>query len=174
MADPILGKRSLQKYIEEQNWNEKKLKNDQKTLLRWSKALDGRWANTKETELPKPFYEQVLIEILGYKEGPDKTYTMAYENATKSSAQKPDVILGNFTDKDHDQPQALIEMESPYTPLDAHNKGVEQAFSYQSQYNRPVRWIIASNFRETRIYDRTREHVEIFYIKKLAQNIEDL
>lgn len=174
MADPILGKRSLQKYIEEQNWNEKKLKNDQKTLLRWSKALDGRWANTKETELTKPFYEQVLIEILGYKEGPDKTYTMAYENATKSSAQKPDVILGNFTDKDHDQPQALIEMESPYTPLDAHNKGVEQAFSYQSQYNRPVRWIIASNFRETRIYDRTREHVEIFYIKKLAQNIEDL
>lgn len=174
MADPILGKRTLAKCIKEYNWNEEKLKKDQKIILRWAKALDGEWANTKETELTNPFYEQVLIKILGYKEGPDNSYTMAYENHTKSSAQKPDVILGNFTAQSHDQPQALIEMESPYTPLDAHNQGVEQAFSYQSQYDQPVRWIIASNFRETRIYDRTREHVEIFYIKKLAHDIKEL
>lgn len=174
MSDPILGKRTLDKYLKTINWDDNFLNKSQKVLKRWSTALDGKWANTKETELTSPFYKQVLIDILGYREGPNTKYTIAYENKTRSSAQKPDVILGNFSENDHSQPQALIEFESPYTPLDAHNQGVEQAFSYQSQYNKPVRWIIASNFRETRIYDRTREHVEIFYIKKLASDKNEL
>lgn len=162
MADPILGKRTLDKYISHREWDNNKLKEDQKIFKRWARSLDGEWANTKETELTSNFYDQILVQVLGYKEGPDHRYTMAIENRTKTSAQRPDVVLGNFTETDHDQPRALIEFESPYTPLDSHGKGVEQAFSYQSQYKKPVRWIIASNFRYTRIYDRTREHVEEF------------
>lgn len=174
MADPILGKRTLDKYISHREWDNNKLKEDQKIFKRWARSLDGEWANTKETELTSNFYDQILVQVLGYKEGPDHRYTMAIENRTKTSAQRPDVVLGNFTETDHDQPRALIEFESPYTPLDSHGKGVEQAFSYQSQYKKPVRWIIASNFRYTRIYDRTREHVEEFSIKKLAASKSEI
>ena len=33
MADPILGKRTLAKCIKEYNWNEEKLKKDQKIMI---------------------------------------------------------------------------------------------------------------------------------------------
>lgn len=174
MAEPILGKKVLKEFISKRNWNTKKLLDDQKVFQKWANALNGKWANTKETELTSPFYNQVLLNILDYKEGPSQKYTIGYENSTKSSAQKPDVILGNFSETNHSQPDALIEFESPYTPLDAHNVGVEQAFSYQSQYSKSVRWIIASNFRETRIYDSTREHVEVFKIEELAKNVDEI
>lgn len=174
MAEPILGRKVLKEFISKKKWNEKKLECDQKVFQKWSNALNGKWANVKETELTSPFYDQVLLNILGYTEGPSKEYTIGFENRTKSSAQKPDVILGGFSETNHSQPEALIEFESPYTPLDAHNVGVEQAFSYQSQYSQSVRWIIASNFRETRLYDSTREHVEVFKIEKLAKSMDEI
>lgn len=174
LADPILSKRSLDKYLSNYEWNEEKLEEAQKTFKKWAKQLDGVWANTKETELTSPFYNQVLINILGYKEGPADTYTIGFENRTTTSAKKPDVVLGNFTSTNHSQPDALIEFESPYTPLDAPDQGVDQAFSYQSQYDKPVRWIIASNFREIRIYDSTREHMESFNIKAIANDTYQL
>ena len=170
MSDPILGKRTLDKYLKNYKWDESKLKSAQKTFKRWADALDTDWANTKETELTSPFYDQIMLSILGYTEGPANNYTIGYENRTKTSGQKPDVVLGNFSSSDHSQPLGLIEFESPYTPLDSHNKGVEQAFKYQSQYKNPVRWIIASNFRETRIYDKTRENVECFNVRELAND----
>lgn len=174
MTEPILGKRTLETYLNSYEWDENQLKKDQSILKKWADSLDGKWANKKETELTASFYHQILIEILGYEEGPADSFTIGYENRTKSSAQKPDVVLGDFTADNSEQPVALIEFESPYTSLDAHNKGVEQAFSYQSQYNKPVQWIVASNFRETRIYNQTREHVEIFDIHKLATDMNEL
>ncbi|RWZ62697.1 hypothetical protein EQH89_06255 [Lacticaseibacillus paracasei] len=171
MVESILSPRSLIRAISEIDWDEQKLESERLIFLKWANSLDAAWGKKNETELTNPFYSQILVGVLGYVEGPQSEYTIAYENRTKTTTQKPDVVLGKFDDLNPGtQPTALIEFESPATSLDEKEKGVGQAFRYQSQYVEPVRWIIASNFREIRIYDRTREHVETFDIHALAND----
>lgn len=175
MAESILSKKTLRNELDNFLIDTATIESCQRVFSRWNNKLQTTWANVKETELTSEFYSQILINILGYHPGPDDEYTIAFETKTRSTSQRPDVVIGHFKDKDLDiEPVALIEFESPYTLLDSRNKGVEQAFRYQSQYKTPVKWIIASNFKEIRLYQGTREHVEIFYMETLARSKDDI
>jgi hypothetical protein len=84
-------------------------------------------------------------------------------------AQEPDGSLG-FFGPDGAITRAVIELKDAKTPLDKKQAGrekgytpIEQAYLYATKFDR-CNWIIVSNFREIRLYNksRTQDYVEKF------------
>lgn len=154
----------------------------QKILGNWQESIkNGNYDKTKETRVQSAFLSKFFGIILGYSEmhdSPEEWY-LINEAKTEIDDTKADGALGYFS-KNKNITRAVIELKDANTSLDKkqstrkdYDSPVSQAFSYSSKFDR-CDWIIVSNFKEIRLYnkDRGQGYYESFEILKLDDEKE--
>lgn len=154
----------------------------QKILGNWQESIkNGNYDKTKETRVQSAFLSKFFGIILGYSEmhdSPEEWY-LINEAKTEIDGTKADGALGYFS-KSKNITRAVIELKDANTSLDKkqstrkdYDSPVSQAFSYSSKFDR-CDWIIVSNFKEIRLYnkDRGQGYYESFEILKLDDEKE--
>ncbi len=138
------------------------LENTKKIITGWVKSLkDSDLSKTKEKSVEKSFLIRIFSDALGYIDmgTSDDTFNL-YPDYTIDGLYA-DGALGFFS-KDKKQPLAVIELKDALTSLDKKQTGrekgytpVEQAYQYSTKLD-GCNWIIVSNFREIRIYNKSK------------------
>lgn len=154
----------------------------QNIISKWQEAVrNGNYDRTKEEQVQSTFLTRFFGIILGYNEmhdSPNEWY-LINEAKTEIDGTKADGALGYFS-KNKNITRAVIELKDANTPLDKkqstrkdYDSPVSQAFSYSSKFDR-CDWIIVSNFKEIRLYnkDRGQGYYESFEILKLDDEKE--
>ncbi len=154
----------------------------QNITSKWQEAVrNGNYDRTKEEQVQSTFLTRFFGIILGYNEmhdSPNEWY-LINEAKTEIDGTKADGALGYFS-KNKNITRAVIELKDANTPLDKkqstrkdYDSPVSQAFSYSSKFDR-CDWIIVSNFKEIRLYnkDRGQGYYESFEILKLDDEKE--
>lgn len=138
----------------------------EKIVSNWQKAIkDGNYDKTKETQVQSSFLNLFFNVILGYSEMHDNSdeWFLMNEAKTELDGTKADGALGYFSkDEKNNITRAVIELKDAKTPLDKkqstrkdYDSPISQAFSYSSKFDR-CDWIIVSNFKEIRLYNKER------------------
>jgi hypothetical protein len=153
-----------------------------KNIIGWQTALKDRdLTKTKEKSVQGLFLQKFFGEILGYSlptEG-EGAWNLIQHPTSEVDAQEPDGALGFFTKEDK-VTKAVIELKDAKTSLDKRQSGrekgytpIEQAYLYATKFDR-CNWIIVSNFRDIRLYNksRTQDYVERFDILELHKEAE--
>ncbi len=148
----------------------------------WIKALkDSNLDETKEKSVQGKFLSTFFESILGFTDvttGNDE-WTLIQHPRIENDGMEPDGSLGWFTKKDG-LTKAVIELKDARTLLDKKQTSragkltpVEQAYLYSTKYE-GCDWIIVSNFREIRLYNkhRTQEYYEKFEVMDLKSESE--
>ena len=148
-------------------------------LLRpWLHQLaSGELQRTAETQLQGDFINIVFGQVLGYTtqtSGDGQSWNIRREeNVARHGRRAADAAIGWFETGEEPLIHAVIELKGAGQSLDAGgSRGftpVQQAWDYANQ-SRSCRWIIVSNFRETRLYHRGRTpfDVQVFQLADLA------
>ena len=163
----LFNKRLLQTNLNSFDYpNDFDYEKTQHTISLWQQSVrNGNYDKTKETQVQSKFLTKFFNEILGYNEMQDNPNEWQLDNEVKTEIDKTraDGALGFFT-KDHnnDITRAVIELKDANTPLDKkqssrkdYDSPISQAFSYSSKFDR-CDWIIVSNFKEIRLYNKER------------------
>lgn len=132
----------------------------------WQSAIrQGNYDKTKETQLQVGFLDAFFYGVLGYsriQDGNDE-WNLINEAKTEFDETRADGALGYFyKDTAQNITRAVIELKDAKTNLDnkqSARKGnytpIEQAFGYVTKNDR-CDWIIVSNFKEIRLYNKER------------------
>lgn len=159
-----------------------KMENIKKFLEGWQKALkDSDLEKTKEKSVQGKFLNVFFEEILGYCDMTkgDEEWSLIQHPRIENDNKEPDGSLGWFT-KDKKVTRAVIELKDARTQLDKkQHRGsekltpIEQAYLYATKYD-GCNWIIVSNFKEIRLYNkqRTQEYYERFEVLDLSNEAE--
>lgn len=135
-----------------------------KIIQGWQKALrDHDLDKTKEKTIQGQFLEKIFHQILGYEtqtEG-NSQWFMIQHPKTEVDAKEADGSLGFFTTTEKTT-RAVIELKDARSPLDKKQTSrkelytpVEQGYIYATKFDH-CDWIIVSNFREIRLYHKSR------------------
>jgi len=163
----LFNKRILHSEIEKYTFpSDRQLKQKINMLKRWKKALSqSNLDETKEVSLQGDFLNNIFKFILGYisQTSGKSEWTLIQEATTEVGSKSADGLLGFFTtDKDKNLPKVIIELKDARTNLDTKQRSrkeqqspVEQAFSYSTKFS-GIRWVIVSNFKEIRIYNKDK------------------
>lgn len=139
----------------------------EKIIKGWQIALkEHNLENTKETRIQSIFLTKFFNVILGYSEMTDNNsgeWHLINEAKTDFDGTKADGALGFFkNDASGNITRAVIELKDANTSLDKkqsarkdYDTPISQAFSYSSKFDR-CDWIIVSNFKEIRLYNKER------------------
>lgn len=154
----------------------------QKLIENWQKALkDSDLEKTKEKSVQGKFLSTFFEEILGYTDitdGQDE-WTLIQHPRIENDSLEPDGSLGWFT-KNQKLTRAVIELKDAKTPLDKKQISrvgkytpIEQAYVYSTKYE-GCNWIVVSNFKEIRLYNKqkTQEYYEKFDVLSLNDENE--
>lgn len=149
-------------------------------IQKWLTAYrDGHLQKKTESETEQAFNQDIFIEILGFNAFPDNPHTIIPKGRTMTSAQKPDAILGHFTNEDDTEKVAAVcEIKDANTSLDKSQKRegsltpVQQAFKYRTQY-KSCDFVIATNFFEIRLLKENELHYEQWTLESLADPKND-
>ena len=152
----------------------------EKIIDKWQESIqNGNYDRTKETQVQASFLHYFFNIILGYTEMHDnsETWHLINEAKTELDGTKADGALGYFTkDEKSNVTRAVIELKDAKTHLAQkqstrkdYDSPISQAFSYSSKFDR-CDWIIVSNFKEIRLYNKERgqgyfESFEILNLK---------
>lgn len=154
----------------------------QKIIANWQFALKDRdLAKTKEKSVQGQFLMKFFSEILGYatQTGTEQEWNLTQHPTTEVDAQEADGSLGFFT-KENKITKAVIELKDAKASLDKKQTGrekgytaIEQGYLYSTKFDR-CSWIIVSNFREIRLYNknRTQDYCEKFDVLELHKEEE--
>ena len=149
----------------------------EKIIANWQLALRDRdLSKTKEKSVQGLFLIKFFEDILGYSSqvSSNAEWSLIQHPASEVDAQEPDGSLGFFT-KEEKITKAVIELKDAKTLLDKKQTGrekgytaIEQAYLYATKFDR-CNWIIVSNFREIRLYNknRTQDFFEKFDVLEL-------
>ncbi len=153
-----------------------------KLINGWQKALkDSDLEKTKEKTVQGKFLNTFFEEILGYTDVTigQNEWTLIQHPRIENDSMEPDGSLGWFT-KDQKLTRAVIELKDAKTPLDKKQLSrvgkytpIEQAYLYATKYE-GCNWIIVSNFKEIRLYNKqkTQEYYEKFDVLDLNNESE--
>jgi N-6 DNA Methylase len=153
-------------------------------ILAWVKLLEaGTLYTVKEVSLHGQFLRDVFQDILGYRsliEGSGKTWELHAEATIADGGGSADGALGFFSAKENQQGKvklqgqlvAPIELKGAKADLDRQKAGespVDQGWRY-ANHTVGCRWIIVSNYRETRLYHTSKStaYYEAFLLEDLA------
>lgn len=136
----------------------------EKIIAGWQYSLKDRdLTRTKEKSIQGSFLIKFFEEISGYptQVTGKEEWNLIQHPQTEVDAQEPDGSLGFFT-RDEKITKAVIELKDAKTSLDKKQTGrekgytpIEQAYLYATKFDR-CNWIIVSNFREIRLYNKNR------------------
>ncbi|MDM8555226.1 N-6 DNA methylase [Desulfococcaceae bacterium HSG7] len=154
----ILNNLSVEHLADHTDYSDIKRRIDNWRSLIDRKILEGK----NEITLQGDFLSDFFGKILGYKsinESPDRWH-LYREKKTVTDATRSDAALGFFT-SEKDDARVIVELKDAKTNLDAkqkrkgaHYTPVEQAFLYSSKFDEKCKWIIVSNYKEIRLYNR--------------------
>lgn len=161
-----------------------RLEKIQKVINGWQTSLkESDLEKTKEKSIQGLFLLKFFNEILGYAtqiEGIAE-YNFIQHPKTEVDSKEPDGSLGFFSkDKASNITRAVIELKDANTSLDKKQAGrkenytpVEQGFNYLPKFDR-CDWVIVSNFKEIRLYHKSRGegYYEEFKILDLDRETE--
>ncbi|RYZ17064.1 MAG: hypothetical protein EOO70_02960, partial [Myxococcaceae bacterium] len=146
-------------------------------IQNWVEALrTGALDDANERNLQGEFLQRIFGDVLGYhgmSQAPTSGWELMAERTVGSRGLACDGALGFFS---HGAPAhivAPIELKGARQPLDLargrERTPVEQGWNY-ANYTPGCRYIIVSNFRETRLYStaRTPEAYEVFFLEELS------
>lgn len=148
----------------------------------WQKALkDSDLEKTKEKSVQGKFLNTFFEDILGYTDVTmgQKEWTLIQHPRIENDSMEPDGSLGWFTAQNK-LTRVVIELKDAKTPLDKKQLSragkytpVEQAYLYATKYE-GCNWIIVSNFKEIRLYNKqkTQEYYEKFEVLELNNETE--
>ncbi|HMY18296.1 MAG TPA: Eco57I restriction-modification methylase domain-containing protein, partial [Polyangium sp.] len=147
-------------------------------IARWSAALRaGKLDGAKEVQLHGDFLGDVFGRVLGYRSriGTEAEFWEINAEQTVGTGRKSaDGAIGFFSGADKDLVIAPIELKPAKQSLD-HALGrvftpVQQAWDY-ANHAPGSRWIIVSNYKETRLYStaRTPDVYESFSLDELER-----
>jgi len=138
----------------------------------WHEAYENKSLHKKtESQCEQAFNQGFFVEILGYKGFPNETYTIDPKGSVDAGGQKPDAILGFFTEQKR-RVIAVVEIKDVNTSLDKSQKRegsmspVQQAFKYKPQY-KECDFVIATNFFEIRLLKDNQLDFESFTLESL-------
>jgi type I restriction-modification system DNA methylase subunit len=148
-------------------------------LRRWVDSLRaGKLDEAKEVSVHGEFLTRIFGDALGYRslaEAGAGGWELAAEKTVGLGGKSADGALGFFQQGKPGRVLAAIELKGAKQSLD-HAAGraltpVQQAWDY-ANHSPGCRWILVSNYRETRLYStaRTPDVYEIF----LLEELEDL
>ncbi|KRD09125.1 hypothetical protein ASE21_14860 [Flavobacterium sp. Root901] len=145
-------------------------------IARWIKELNsGKLDSLKEEEVKSRFVIDIFGRVLDFKFDHSKNWFLKEEAKMVSSGKKSDAALGYFgINKSSDDVRAVIEIKDAKTDLEKKQNrkikisAIEQAFEYGENIGEKCRWVIVSNFKEIRFYNRNSPEIYQNY------NLEDL
>ena len=141
----------------------------------WVSKLDsGRLQNTKEESIKSQFVTSFFGDILGYNYGNANYWQLEEEKKSVSDGTKPDCALGYFT-KENSKVLVVIECKDANHDLDKKQTRttdkrtpVEQAFSYVPKSGGYCKWVVVTNFIETRFYSSNDDSkYQVYFLKDL-------
>ncbi len=139
----------------------------------WLEAYQNKSLHKKsESQCEQAFNQSFFIEILGYKAFPNEIYNIDPKGNTEASGQKPDAILGYFSEE-KSRIIAVVEIKDVNTSLDKSQRRegnlspVQQAFKYKTQY-KECDFVIATNFFEIRLLKDNQLDFESFTLDGLV------
>jgi len=138
----------------------------------------GTLKNDSETSREQSFNRDFFVRILRYREKPSKPYSFQPKSSTESG-EIPDARIC-FVDEEKgvDLTFAVVELKGAKTSLDKPQRGynnqtpVQQAFKYKPQY-RGCKFVLVSNFFETRLYNDNLLDYESWTLEDLADSSDD-
>ena len=148
----------------------------------WQKSLkDSDLERTKESAIQGAFLQRFFTDLLDYTsqfEG-ESTWNLVQHPKTEVDKTEADGALGFYTPVSS-RTRAVIELKDAKTPLDkkqtSRKQGytpVEQAHLYALKFD-GCDWIIVSNFKELRLYNKHRslDRYEKFDVLTLHEDAE--
>jgi len=152
-------------------------------------AIEG-WTGTAtdltERNLQQSFVSDVFSTVLGYSRprGSEGQFQLLPEALSDGGDGFPDVLLGHFEQDDgeltEDERKVVGELKGPGTDLDKVDTSrlkspIEQAFEYAITNGLSVRWVVASNMEEVRLYHHgSKDHYESWDIDEFLDSGGDL
>ena len=152
-------------------------------------AIEG-WTGTAtdltERNLQQSFVSDIFSTTLGYSRprGSEGRFQLLPEALSDGGDGFPDVLLGHFEQDDgeltEDERKVVGELKGPGTDLDKVDPSrlkspIEQAFEYAITNGLSVRWVVASNMEEVRLYHHgSRDHYESWEIDQFLDADGDL
>jgi hypothetical protein len=154
-------------------------------ILEWVQSLElGTIYKVKEVSLHGSFLRDIFQDVLGYRSliaGSGKTWELHAEATIANGGGSADGALGFFsatqTQKGkvtlEGQLVAPIELKGTKADLDRQKAGespVDQGWRY-ANHTIGCRWIIVSNYRETRLYHTSKStaYYETFFLEDLKE-----
>lgn len=177
--DPLFHSRVLRERLSRHTFPPD-LSEKREHLNPWIRDLrSGDLAQAKEVALHGPFFASVFGSALGYRTWATRaedTWDLNQEETVgRHGGRSADGALGWFGRDQQGQIHTVIELKGAKQALD-HAGGrvltpVQQAWDYANR-SRGCRWIIVSNFKETRLYStaRTPDEYAVFQL----EDLEDL
>ncbi len=174
----ILNNISVESLADHTNLSDIKERIENWRRLTEQKILDGK----NEISIQDSFLSDIFGKILGYRfihESPGEWHLFR-EKKTDTDATRSDGSLGFFSSENEDV-RAVIELKDAKTDLDAKQKRkvanytpVEQGFLYSGKFGKKCRWVIVSNYKEIRLYNRSASmnEYEAFTVEKLNDESE--
>jgi type I restriction-modification system DNA methylase subunit len=165
MAEALLNGRLLARELEAfQMPGAERLEQCRAIAAKWrARLMDGCLQGAKEESLQGEFLMDFFRDLLGYRTlaGPaDGVYGLTQHPRAEVGQSVPDASLGFFGRMN--VTRAVVELKDASTPLDRKQVSrenrltpIEQAFGYVPKYDR-CDWIIVSNFKEIRLYHKSR------------------
>jgi len=148
--------------------NIKNLEYKQQILKRWISAIDnGTIKFSKETEIDLTFLNDIFGEVLDYEYQIDKENINLIPKSSIES-KEPDAILGFFTHQTRNDIRVVIELKDSETDLDRIQNRLEkispvtQAYEYGRKAGEQCKWIIVSNIKTIRLYNKESDNYELF------------
>lgn len=150
-------------------------------------AVEG-WVDTTTTlterNLQQSFVSDLFSTVLGYTRprGTAGEFELLPESLSQGGDGFPDVLLGRFEQEEgelvEDERKVVGELKDPGTDLDKVDPSrlkspIEQAFEYAITNGLSVRWVVASNMEEIRLYHHgSKNHYETWEIDSFLDNGE--
>lgn len=137
-------------------------------IERWITAIKtGNLQNVNETQIDITFLNDIFGEVLEYEYKVEKSIKnlLLKENVESKS---PDAVLGYFEQNKKSDIRTIIELKNIKTDLDILQNRIEritpvtQAFEYARKAGTTCKWIIVSNFKTIRLYNKESDRYELF------------
>lgn len=133
-----------------------------------------------EKEVEQSYNEEMLGKVLGYTNFPTNPYTRQPQPKTEVTWQKPDFWLGFYYQdgEQKDKTLAVIEVKDAHTDISKSQKRegnlspIQQGFKYKPQYS-DCRWVIVSNFYETKLFVDTMIDYETWTLDTLLDETDN-
>lgn len=152
-------------------------------------AIQG-WTTTatdlSERNLQQSFVSDIFSDVLGYRRprGNEGEFQLLPEALSEGGEGFPDILLGEFNQVDgeltRDERKVVGELKGPGTDLNQVDPSrlkspVEQAFEYAITNGLSVRWVVASNMEEIRLYHHgSIDHFESWHIEDFLNDNDEL